>query len=1145
MKKGLKTFVDILIGMVLGVILFIGSIALTIYLLMTSVTVGQIQDYAGFQVFQPDNTAGVYDMTLWELANSLIDTFKDFGNISLNDIEEKYGIDIPDEIAGFDITGIKDVPIVEIPDNFRKIFDNFTLRDASEKFDLTLPDLKIFNDNLDTPIFDALQNVMDEVDNLDNKTFGQIDRDFGLNIYSGADTNKTLLALRNTKISELSNALDNLYISDVIDINRDLFILHGDNKIYRRVDEYREIDEGLLETFTGDKYERIVDGEGNVSYEFSFEGTYEYVEFEESAEIVPGEEYFVPAYVNNVKVESADGGGFEVTVKQSGYISLSNIFIDIPAYPSVLSQGLVGGFLNIPANLVIGAGEPIEYTELAGYIVDADTVALKGSLEPAEGAEPDYLRAHIGTSDMTLQLVADIQIKNGGELADTIKDAKLYNLIDIISEDVMREAVPGVDPESSWLVKWGTIYVPYDAAEPSHADPAVKYVIDKEKSPMVLISLRNSTINEMSGAINTMKLEEITEVYAEDLYRPRTAADTDPARWFVFDGDKYVKYDASNPAHADPEPKFILMREKSPRVLVSLRNSTLKTLSADMNELKLKEVIDIATDTYERATWANLVSGKQVYTMDAEGEYVLATPAELAAASMYLDEGVYYARTGIDPDYADFYTRTAKGDSHVVLKRMANLKINNISAGITDIIDNLMISDLVDINEFAKVYENMAGNPDYVEYVLVSPYEHDSRFVFIKNASGRYYEATERYVLATEDQIAAGVDLFVKGVRASLSDPLDPLSPKELEVAYYPYNLADPDIDKFQNYFIATAEERAAYDAGTLTPLYIWNQATSSFEVFAGIAADEPANLYVYTYRIYHYETGDFYTDETGVGQRYIKKYANDIMLNVTLDLENAALFVDNAGTIELYDELNPAHNGLSQLVFAVRTGDDFEAYNPSVHPAPLSDYDAYVVYIYDAVEGQYLNFDASNPAYLSLSTFVKVRGYLVAAANGDDGKTVYMKEADDMSEKVLVSFKHANATVKNLNDALKIMTLGELVVVEPDTILDISAVQSAKLSTVSDDLKQCMSDATLGQILVWGGYATMNPVVKYLVADVKVSKFMEAIKPEFHMPPATFTVTFSFRMELIAETMNYTLWFDGGGILPDAMYRVIANSAA
>lgn len=1317
MKGGCKTVVDILIGMVLGIVLFVGAIFGTVYALLSSYTVGQLQDTTGVSIFDDSGTVDMTDMTLMEFVQELVSAYGDIDGLTINKLIEKYGLKFPKEIAGIDITGIFDVPIKEVPSNLMKIFDKVSLSDVSGSFGVTLPDMDIINDNLSVPVLTALQNIMDEVDGVEKKSLGELDSMFGLGIFDGEDINSTLLALKNIPIGDFSTELDNLYLADIIDIDRDVFVAVGANEIYAKVDRYEAIPEAELEGFSGDRYrlkntyatataEQLADttiakyvlssgeyvdydasntehaAEGTLKfvrtsseYVFSATGTYRFVEYEVATAKTEGVTYYVKTYVNCVTVTaSGDPVVYDYTVKADGYVDVSTLFVDTNtawgAYTvgaSLAEQTLdaegklaVGKYL-VRRDVVTAATESTpavySYEELGGYAVTldvSDATDLQGDVEQTStDANITFVRTHTGTSDMVIQVIADLQVKNAGDVATVIKSEKLKVLLDIQTEDEYAEATAAqlADGAVKKFVKWGDLYVPYDAADSAHsAATTTKYVLVSEKSSSVLIALAEVNVDGMSDALKTLTLNELMNIQVEDVYRPVTASDADTSLWFVLEGTEYVAYNAANATHAAATTqKYVVMKEKSARVLCSLKDSTLETMSDDLNNLTLEDAIEIDGDEYAAANKTDYLAGKTMYVLSSNGMYVVVTVAggtfsyETVAGNPSLVKFSGVGNDGVTYTDAACNVRVVNGTSHVVIKQMAKLKINDLGSEMTTVVDNLKLADVMDINECAKVYEGVTAvrdalvasgiaTGDISTNVLVLPYEYDDQYVYVKSESGGYYRTTVRYVELTHQQstdtvylqglVTAGATIKAKVVQMVYNSTTT--DTPTLKIAYVDFDPSATDLymesnavdraaydastlgenlyvydgtsytvfdpvalattatiygathtlylhrnneEIYYNYFLATSADKSDFDNGGTTVLYYWDEGTTQYVTYSGTASTETKNLYVFAPLLYVEETNAdpvFYVEydetsaaadadaykESGTIVRYAKKYANDVLYNVNIDLTGGTKMVETASGFEVYDEANAAHAELPLVYLAYENAGAYVVFSG----AALSvDTEYFVVMVNDPEEGKMLSYDASDVSeHAGLDTYVTLSGYLTSEADGNDGLTVYLVKGDAGSEKVLVSFKQSGATISTLNTVIGTLTLGQLVLVEPDTILDNEAIQNAKLTSIGTDLKTSFSGATIGEMIKWGGYTSLSPVVSFLVEDIAVSDFFRAITAEISLPNlqsgAGDIMNFVFNMTVLSPYMCYTVQaYDQNPAIDRvvASYKVVSNRRA
>lgn len=92
-----------------------------------------------------------------------------------------------------------------------------------------------------------------------------------------------------------------------------------------------------------------------------------------------------------------------------------------------------------------------------------------------------------------------------------------------------------------------------------------------------------------------------------------------------------------------------------------------------------------------------------------------------------------------------------------------------------------------------------------------------------------------------------------------------------------------------------------------------------------------------------------------------------------------------------------------------------------------------------------------------------------------------------EKSSQVLRAFAENNVRVGKLGDALKEFTLGDVVAVEPGSILDDPDLLDAKLDNISSALSTKLSGLTVREVLVWANISTMNPAVKAAIQDLSL----------------------------------------------------------
>jgi len=130
------------VGMLTGIVVFVGAIVGGGYALATYFKVGQIASWFN----QRDKVSyEIKDMTLFELAKDLFETFSNIGELTLEDLSVRYGYSLVPQFSGIDISPLFKVFIPEIPNSFNKITENLTLGALGEGGLVDLPDDPVFN----------------------------------------------------------------------------------------------------------------------------------------------------------------------------------------------------------------------------------------------------------------------------------------------------------------------------------------------------------------------------------------------------------------------------------------------------------------------------------------------------------------------------------------------------------------------------------------------------------------------------------------------------------------------------------------------------------------------------------------------------------------------------------------------------------------------------------------------------------------------------------------------------------------------------------------------------------------------------------------------------------------------------------------
>ena len=207
-----KSILSFFFGMIMGVVLFVGAIAGTLYALVATIRVGDVTDMAGLEdgtIFDADSE--INDKTLLEIYKMLAG--EDFSNMTLNEIAEKYGLTgklalAENEDAFIDVSVLFDVPLNEIGNQWAElILNQITLNKIGGLTNLQFDEygLPILDDNLNVPIIDAIDNMLPALSG--ELTLRQIEDNFGIQLKKQESETKDKIFLDD---DEFKNETENL-----------------------------------------------------------------------------------------------------------------------------------------------------------------------------------------------------------------------------------------------------------------------------------------------------------------------------------------------------------------------------------------------------------------------------------------------------------------------------------------------------------------------------------------------------------------------------------------------------------------------------------------------------------------------------------------------------------------------------------------------------------------------------------------------------------------------------------------------------------------------------------------------------------------------------------------------------------------------
>lgn len=1095
---------NFVIGMIVGMVLLVVAVVGAVFAAGSLVSVGQIENTLGTDIF--DDESDVNNKTILELVQSLIGDLQNMDELTIEKLRTDYGLKIPTEISGIDITPLFGYSLLEVPDHLGDVVNNMTLRDVGEFLDMDFetkyPDLRVLQDNLDEKVNVALDNVLSSIDD-EKMTVYTIERDFGLSL----GENNLITTLRHTPLSSFAEVMDNLPVGVVIDADSDLFVEKGAVRLYVVADDYIEVPAGELTspladgTRVAETYIAGADENGLVYREMRYvmndDGTYEpdnscyassfdaeantetyyrhivYTAYDSSANYGADAVFAVKTFLNDFVSDGA--GGF--VLADGGFLTLDNILANADG-----TYTLNAAVLNGTAKVTDGSIDFATLPVFASVTADDGTV----SVEPAAeyGRDPKavlddntrlddnftgYLRVHAGTAEPPAQVIAGETISTIAGATDALTSLKLGEVLDI-----------------------------------------------DEDSAKILKTLADTPINKMSEALDTITLADATDIkmstYTEDPDGSYVKVSSEVG------GTYYTLYNPSKPSHAGLTrySKTESAGEAS-AALQRLAGVTIPNISAAFSGMVLGDALGVEVDTFAP------VSEPQ------PGETYFVFNETLG----YPERVVYKAETATSG--VTYYERTREGEGNAVLKQLAYVKIDNVSEAMDGIIENTLLSDIIEVTEYTVAQYVPDGTPetDDDQWLFEADpnyTENGKHYTFVYDGSGKYYMTDVAYLPATKGQKAlfqdannatvtfsyesnadyASVDDLIgdRGGNIYFSDGNGGYEPNPALLAYYVAQSVSPDTDAADKALAAlkatysrveTADGDHTADIYTIAAgtayggLYVYNEGSIdgtnvTFGGYVPYNADDPthwgAELYFkYSegyypasadatadngYIRYSYSVdGGFYSDDNGA---YIKLEGREetgrgaLYYYSLIDSEyKEGYTVYSKRECDYIFLENKANGGWTNV------SGEWEEYDEAVHGADAARYDRVIGYI----GGNAANNGGTDLPALS-KTKVTVR--------------------EEKSPTILISLLERQVTIGSLNETIDTLTIGEMMEIEPGSVFDNDVLRNATIENLSEKVSSLFTDMTIGTLLKYANIA-VSPQVSYILQDVKLADFFGALE--------------------------------------------------
>lgn len=1061
--KAASFVIGILVGMVLLVVAVGGGLAVA----LSVVTVGQIEDTVGTDII--DDASDANDQSLLDLAMSLMGDLADPSSITINLFREKYGLKLPEEISGIDISVLFDYPISEVADHLGDVVNNMTLRDVDEFLSLGLeekyPDLSVLISNLDNNVDDALNNILASIDS-SSMTLYSLETGFGITL----GENRLFDELYHTPLSEFGKVMDHLPVGTLTGADSDLFLPVGENTVYVAVDRYEEVTGNELEpvadgaeTYIAEtyiagiagtdenellrrelRYTRGEDGSytpDNSCYAEDYDGTgtfYRHIVYEPYDGTQEGE-LSVKAYLNNIYYDK-DGAALVA----DGLFPLSSVYADESLSVS-LAETVTGGKVTVGEDLFINIaaeGEAASPAPAALFGLPEGATKDENSRLEEQKADSAYsmphIRVHIGTSDQAIQVIAGIGVSSLNNVTDKITSLKLGEVIDI-------------------------------------ADDSAK----------ILRTLKDTQISKLSDALDTITLADATDIVLDE-YSPAT----DGA--YVLEDGSYTLYNPAKHAGAQRYQKTAVEGSSS-AALQRLANVTIPNISAAFDTMVLGDAIGVIPDAYILVDSPE--SGETYYVFNELG---------------YPERAVY----GVDEADA-WYERVSSGEGNAILKQLAFVGINDISEAMNGVIEDTLLSDIIEIVRETAVKADEAGENwlvAYDPYLTEGADGEEIRYAFVYDGSGSYFRTSYLYTPATDALLPKGETMYL--VYEEIANASD---------------LADQ--TAVQNVFFRSADGKyyenpalAAYYAATNTDPTTW--ANKPYKRVAANAGDPGAEsetvypngdsesgLYIEFFAAYvRYDAGN----PAHWGRELFFKFTDGYTLS-TADTKDETLYYydfesgaytssQSASTSDALVMMTGRDDGKYYFseINGVRAADDKAfASGDTVYSKRLAE----VIYkladdgsfVYE--DGGYVAYDPDRHADVT-ERYDRVTGVLVNKAGNDGGEGLLAPLSTDRvsvirekSSSVLIAMLERELTIGTLDENIKSFTIEELIDIESGSVFDDPTIRNATVDTLSDAITAKLTNSSIGELIRWANVRGVDEKVLFILEDVKISDFFTALE--------------------------------------------------
>lgn len=770
--KGTLTFI---LGMVLGIILFVLAIGGAVFAVGSSMTVGQLQESLTQEEVIAKDSA-LYSQKLIDAIKSIVGDVKNIKSLSLKTLYEHYGISLLNGISGIDFTEKEfyTLPISELIDDTSKIVNSFTLGDISKitNVDFSSYGLPVLDDNLNNNVKTALNNILSSLNG--DLTIRSINDKFGIDI--GVGKNSLLAAVQDVALSNFGSVVNAMMLDKILNVDSDTFVKVGENDVYVKADRYDVVSnadlqnsaytapvgvetyiagatdsdsDGTIDTLV-EKELRFVkkitqDADGNevVKYvvdnscyatDFNAETNekefYRHVQYEKYTGA--SDEYFVLSYANKI----VEVGSTSFTLYTKGFLSLNDVYTTVGSTVVPFSSGVTTGKIALGNTVRKAADGSFENAER--YFVFDVPVDKNTKLRAFEdGTIPVYTdcyeRVHVGTSEQILQLVAHMTV------------TELQNADDLLNSLTVGDVVSGDSSKIVNALKDCKLKDIGTKINTLKIDDVID-INDESSIAMKSLAAHGATLDNIDTIVNELSIGELIEI-TYDQYAKNPSGDYVKTDLFV-QYNKYLELHKQAKAEnglfvKDASGNFVPTADESGETYVNIGRYTLydaeKHAGLDRYALTLESATSITIQSMAR----------RGYLLNEVGEKV---------DSLFIDELI-----------------RIKAYSAVIMRSLA--KRGTTLNKFADVADELKLSEVIEISaDSARIMKSLVARDclikdlDKIANDLTLSETVDVKFdQFTPDASGKYVKVVgDGYVFYdSENVLMQGMQRFKKDSSSS------------------------------------------------------------------------------------------------------------------------------------------------------------------------------------------------------------------------------------------------------------------------------------------------------------------------------------------------------------------------------------------